>query len=529
MAKTVPGYRWSAKKCCWTFPLELKTARLLFEAFGRGLNPSDELKAWSKKAVRAERRLQRLVTADDATPQNLPRQLSEFMRPYQRADVMFMAERSCINANQAGLGKTTEVIAAALQSGAVTGPNLVIAPISSLEAVWAPEIAKWDRTPIFTGTGLKERKKALWECFEAISRGESPWLLVNPDLIEHGWAAGVRWGLVVIDEFQTMGLANPKSLFSQNLRLVSAGRRWALSGSPVAGKPMNLWAVLNWIDPETFSSRWRWAEQWLDKHQDDYGISFGDIKLGREEEFYKYHAPWIIRRLKSEVAPELPPKTYRDAWVTMSGAQARQYKKFLADAEIKLSGERMIATSKLAEYQRLKLIAFGPTILKNGAHLPTTSSPKLDALLANIQHHDGEQLLVFSQFRRVVDVTFEYLKNKKFSVEVITGKTKDRAGAVRRFQAGKTRILVISTKAAGVSLTLDNADSVHILDQTWVPDDQEQAEDRAHRLSRIHNVTVYYYRTRDTIEEQIHELNLEKVVVSAKALDKHRQILLAKR
>lgn len=526
-AKTVPGYRWSPKITAWTYPLEIKTARLLKEAFGPQLKVSDELRAWSRRAAREERRLLNLVNASDANPRNIPRQLSKFLRPYQRADVAFMGMRSCINANQAGLGKTTEVIAATIQSE-VTGPNLVIAPISSLEAVWALEIAKWCDAPVFTGTSLRDRRNTLWAAFEAIERGESPWVVVNPDLIEHGWTAGVEWGVVVIDEFHTMGLANPKSLFRQMVGPIQAQRKWALSGSPVAGKPLALWSVLNWIDPVTFSSRWRWAEQWLDKYQDDYGITFGDIKAGREEEFYRYHAPWMIRRLKSEVAPELPPKTYRDVWVKMSPAQSRQYKQFCDNAEIKLSGERMIATSKLAEYQRLKLFSFGSTVIENGAHMPTENSPKLDALIANINHHEGEQILVFSQFRRVVDVVYKHLSSKGFSVDIITGKTQDRAGAVKRFQTGKTRILVISTKAAGVSLTLDNADSVHILDQTWVPDDQEQAEDRAHRISRIHNVTVYYYRTRGTVEEYIHELNLEKVRISANVLDKHRQSILKK-
>jgi SNF2 family DNA or RNA helicase len=80
----------------------------------------------------------------------------------------------------------------------------------------------------------------------------------------------------------------------------------------------------------------------------------------------------------------------------------------------------------------------------------------------------------------------------------------------------------MTTKAGGVSITLDRADTVHLLDETWVPDDQEQAEDRIHRASRMHQVTCYYYRTKSTIEEEIADLTAEKADVNEAILDRRR-------
>lgn len=533
-AKRVPGGRFDPKRKVWSYPLSLKTARILAETFGSILEPSDDLKRWSKKATREEARLRRKATANDSQLTNLSDELMSYLKPYQRADVAFMAERSCINANQAGLGKTVEVIAASLELNRPELPNLVVSPVTSLEAVWQPAIEQLDSRPVYTGTTTTERKKAMDKAKIETRAGRACWVCINPELVKRdsmAWAATVRWGAVVVDEFHTMGLAGAKTQLTQALRKLSSERRWPLSGSPIAGVPLNFWSALNWVDPKAFPSQWAWAQQWFDSHVNHFGTSFGDIQPGREAEFYRTHAPWLIRRIKSEVAPELPPKIYRDVWVKMRPAQEKQYRKFEQDAEIRLSGQSLIGTTKLAEYQRLKFFAFGSTKMHEGLHVPTEDSPKIDQLCAKIDHHLGESQLVFTQSKRVANIVTIALQRKKYNAEILSGDTKNRAPLIELFQAGGFQIFVIVTKAAGVSITLDKADVVHILDQTWNPDDQEQAEDRAHRANRgrTNHVVVYYYRTRDTIEEQIANLNLEKTKVNVSILDLHRQELIRRR
>ena len=104
----------------------------------------------------------------------------------------------------------------------------------------------------------------------------------------------------------------------------------------------------------------------------------------------------------------------------------------------------------------------------------------------------------------------------------ITGGTQKRAEVKRSFQAGEARVCVLNTKAGGVSIDLDMADSVFIMDETWNPDDQEQAEDRAHRASRIHQVTCYYLRTMGTLEQYIKEVTDAKGRINKKTLDARR-------
>lgn len=530
-AKSVPGRSWNDNKKAWTYPLNLKTARLLRETFGAQLQVSDELRREITKRVREERRLRRLVVATDATLARLHpgSEFGDYLRPYQRADVAFMSQRSCINANQPGLGKTTEVVAAALEGEFLRLPTIVISPLTSLDAVWKPEIERWTDIPVPLGTTKAMQKRAIDEALELAQAGEPVWFLVNPEMLKTPAVADrvaeVRWGCATIDEFQMLGLSNPKTALSEVVGSLDVGRKWALSGTPIGGVPKEFWAVLNWIDKDEFSSQWQWAEQWLTKDESRFGTSFGGVQHGREKEFYNSHAPWLLRRLKSEVAPDLPPKKHRRVWVKMRPAQARQYTEFERDAEIRLSGELLVATTKLAEWSRLKLMAFGSTRIDGGQHLPTKDSPKLQGLTAELRERDAPTL-VFSQYSRVVDVTADYLTEQGFRVERFSGKTKNRSEIVRRFQAGEFDVLVMVTKAAGVSITLDAADYVDLLDETWNPNDQEQAEDRAHRISRIHQVTVTRWSTRGTLDEKIAELNLDKRVVNAKLLDEHRAKLL---
>lgn len=527
LVRAIPGARWSPSHRAWSLPLDLKVARTLAEEFGTHLQPSARLRAWSKRATREERRLRRAVTAADAKLERVSPELAQYLRPYQRADVRFMAERSCVNANQPGLGKTTEVLAATIEAGLQDRPHLVISPVVSLQTVWEPSVAALLGSETFAGTTPAQRARAMEEGREAVLvEGRPAWVMINPESFKLernvGWMAQVAWGSVTVDEFHGLGLNNPKTALHVALHRLQAERKWPLSGTPLGGIPLSLWAALRWIDPDGFGSQWRWAKQWLAAETNHFGTKFGGIQPGREREFYQTHAPWLLRRRKEEVAPELPPKTYRDVWVPMRPAQRRQYDRFIADAELRLSGQSLIATSTLAERQRLKLIALSSTKMEGRRHLPTPDSPKLEALLANIQHHAGESTLVFTQFRRVAELTAEYLCGRGLDVRTLHGKTKDRPQLVQDFQAGRFQVFVIVTKAAGFSLTLDRADSVHLLDQTENPADSEQAEDRAHRISRIHNVTVYRYFTRDSIDEETAARNAQKRATDHAVLDQHR-------
>jgi SWI/SNF-related matrix-associated actin-dependent regulator 1 of chromatin subfamily A len=140
--------------------------------------------------------------------------------------------------------------------------------------------------------------------------------------------------------------------------------------------------------------------------------------------------------------------------------------------------------------------------------------------------------VIASQHAKTVEMVYELLTGMCIPTAMITGDTsgKKRKEVIQNFQAGTgARVVVMTTTAGGVAITLDRADTVHILDETFNPDDQAQLEDRIHRASRIHQVTCYYYRTRGTIEEDIYELTREKEVTNQQILNELRLKYLGKK
>jgi SNF2 family DNA or RNA helicase len=370
-----------------------------------------------------------------------------------------------------------------------------------------------------------------------------------------------------------MGLNNPTTLASRALYDLKGERRWAMSGTPMGGRPLKLYGALKFIEPQEYSSKWRWAETWLEVEEQTVRVrggaartvrEIGGIQPGREDEFYAHHSRHMVRHLKSEVLPQLPPKQYVDVWCKMTPKQAKQYKQFADEAEVRIDEYNLTATGVLAEYARLKFFATaycdvegkikrcgacsGSGVGYHGGECdacqglgeveklklkPTFDSGKLPYLMDKLSESgidpkepSGEAVAVVgSQSVEVCEMVHRYLNEQGIPTEILTGKTVkpgERSRLVKGFQNGEFRVLVVSTLAGGVAITLDRADTVHILDETWVPDDQAQLEDRIHRASRIHQVTCFYYRTRGSIEEYIYEVTQEKAWVNNDVLDLRR-------
>jgi SNF2 family DNA or RNA helicase len=247
----------------------------------------------------------------------------------------------------------------------------------------------------------------------------------------------------------------------------------------------------------------------------------------------------------------------------MTSKQKKQYDEFAARAEAVIEDQKLNALGILAEYTRLKVFADAycdniitkevtcdacggseggcakclyTGIVTKMHPVPSAESGKLEYLLerlaeAGIDPDDpsGDACaIVASQFKDIADMVHSYLNRKGIHAEKITGDTPgtQRAEIQKKFQEGgknSPRVVVMTTTAGGVSITLDRADTVHILDETWVPDDQEQLADRAHRASRMHQVTVYTYRSKGTVEEYIEKVNVEKAAINQQILDIRRR------
>jgi SNF2 family DNA or RNA helicase len=209
----------------------------------------------------------------------------------------------------------------------------------------------------------------------------------------------------------------------------------------------------------------------------------------------------------------------------MTDTQQVQYLKFARMAEIELGDETLTATNVLAIYMRLKQFASATQRFENGILVPTEDSPKLNLLVEKLDElgiMDGSsdaQAIVASQFERMAKMVYEHLKAKGVAVSLLTGGAKGKTETVKSFQEGEAKVVVMTTDTGGVSITLDKADTVFILDEKWNPDDQTQVEDRAHRTSRMHQVTIYYIRTKETIEEYIRAVTGFKGKINKKILD----------
>src|SRR5215831_238143 len=600
--KTVPGRRFLPPERggpAWLVPLNLPTARRLRQLFGDHLHLGRDLVTWGRDAVSQEQALSSLVLSDDAELTNMPGLLpglDGFIRgettgwpdrPYQRADIKFMAATSAINGNQPRLGKTLEVIGAVYEAGVHLGPHLVVAPQTSLETVWRFELERWQRLPVFTYSGetpQRARDDMPDSIAEAMEVMKGYWLVTTPHMVRQSVDEFTfeRWNSVTVDEFHRTGLSNSKSQFFAAVKQLEADRVWFLSGTPIGGKPIKLWAPLHLMYPKAFTSKWQWAEQWLIVDQKTITVKGGNrqtvreikgIKPGKEAEFYVAHAPYMVRRLRSEVLPQLPKKLPIDVWCSMTTTQAKQYAKFQEAAELVIShveadkGQRhLLSNCILTEYLRLKQFSNAYSLVMekeekckwckgNGAvsstecwycsgtgkqvklqlH-PTEDSGKLPYLLDRLKESgidpddpDGDtQAVIASQFKGMVDMVADWLPKQGIDCVKLTGDTNhrgERAEIQRQFQSGEgPRVICMTTTAGGVAIDLGRADTCHVLDETWNSDDQEQLTDRILGAYKLHQVTCFYYRSLNTVEEYIAGVTALKSNLNDIVLDVHRQI-----
>jgi SNF2 family DNA or RNA helicase len=443
------------------------------------------------------------------------------------------------------------------EAGLDEGPQMIIAPKTSLYTVWKLELDEWVGDPVYILSGDTTRGELdtiLGKILAHQRRREPFWFVTTAAQVRKGLPAllaKMRWKTVIVDEFHKTGLTNVSgdhskgTKFGRDFRKVKRERLFLVSGTPMGGKPIKLWGCLHHMEPKMFTSKWRWAHTWLDVDEGYGGHPIiGGLRADVFDEFYPAHAQWIVRRLKSEVLPELPAKQRINVLCEMLPAQRKQYLKMERDAEIRIEEHRLTAVGVLAEYTRLKQFAsaersIATRLKRNGdeeVRLIPMASGKFEYLVERLDEvgirpkdEEGDAVaVVASQSREMVDWVAFQLNKIGIKTEKITGKISaaERASLVKRFQTGvnSPRVVAVTTTAGGVSITLDRADTVHILDETWDPDDQEQLEDRIHRISRIHQVTAYYYRSIGTIEEKIHEATEGKAVTTKNVMDIHRQI-----
>lgn len=371
---------------------------------------------------------------------------------------------------------------------------------------------------------------------------------------------GIKWAGVIVDEsHQTLaGASGDKKKQSKQrqglgaLDVAPGGLRIAISGTPFRGKTENLWGTLNWLYPEKYTSYWNWIKRHYGMTKSDTGFGSGLAKGDHvldEKRFFNELRPIMVRRTKQEVRKSLKPKFYGGrhlvpeddttpvaVWLEMSTRQAAQYREIERNALINVgTADEITINGFLAEMTRCKQVAV--SCLKADGYkadgsdkvVPIFPSNKADWIYDFLDERisAGTKTIVASQFTSFLTILSDELNKQGVAHYLLIGKTTEvqREKIKVEFQKPTGEmVILLNTKSGGTSLTLDLADDCVIVDQTWIPDDQEQVEDRIHRVSRDHQVTIWNLSSLGTIDEDIAVLNNERGEAIISILDRQRGI-----
>jgi superfamily II DNA or RNA helicase len=441
-----------------------------------------------------------------------PRTLKADLRPYQKDGfswLVFLHELNSggILADDMGLGKTVQAIALLLwaKSKYKRKLNLVVAP-TSVVPNWEREIAKFApglKTVVWQGPNRSQRAPELEKADVMIT--SYALLRRDEELLQ---ALDLRY--VILDEAQH--IKNPMSQTARSAKKLGSERRLALTGTPIENRLSELWSIFDFVSPgllgtlKTFEER---IARPIDRGDMDTAQRLrGTIK------------PFVMRRLKRDVAADLPDKIEQEMIVPLAEEQSKLYKQVLGQvrksvlSEVEKKGVSKAQIQILAALTRLRQVACDPRLMK----LPDTDfdaddSGKLGALREIIDEAiDGNhRVLVFSQFVEMLNHIRAALDTDGVQYEYLDGSTKNRIDRVDRFNEDtNVPVFLISLKAGGTGLNLTGADTVVHFDPWWNPAVEDQATDRAHRIGQTKNVNVYKLIAAGTVEEKILELSAKK-------------------
>ncbi len=443
--------------------------------------------------------------------------LDEVLRPYQKQGVawlQFLRDNHFggILADEMGLGKTLQTLAflnSLFKNRKLAGPALIVCP-TSLVFNWQAEAKKF--TPDLTVLALHGAGRH--KLFEAIPKSDlviTSYALIRRDAERY---QGLEFDTLVLDEAQH--IKNRQTQNAVAVKEVRAGQRLVLTGTPMENSVLDLWSIFDFLMPGYLGGAQEFRERYENPIARDKDLA-AQSRLGRRLR------PFILRRLKREVAKDLPAKLEQVSYCELTDDQQEVYKQVLAVSRNEvmaavgangLAKSRMIVLNALL---RLRQICCDLRLLKlDEAKFTDESSGKLELFGELLEEaiDGGHRVLVFSQFVSMLALLKEKLTADKMEFCYLDGATTNRGAVVEKFQANdKLPVFLISLKAGGVGLNLTGADTVIHFDPWWNPAVEDQATDRAHRIGQTRVVTSYKLITRGTVEEKILALQQRKRAV----------------
>ena len=559
----------------WSYPLSLATCFAFRRVFGQELTVLPALSQWAREEMQRQHSLETLreeqIEAVDLSrvEREAPRLFAAVQaRKHEITGAGFLLTgRQVILGDDPGLGKTLQALAAIVQDDA--REIIVLCRLSAEIAVWEKETKRWaPGIAVYVADGTAAQRQKVFNEYSdhpVTIPGTRKMLVCNLEMVrtrkpaeeggkpahKHPFLFSRKWDAIVVDESHNL-LASKANTMSKNITqqrygamllracLRPNGLVIAMSGTPFRSKLEKAWGTLNFVRPDIFGSFWKWAETYFGVDKSGaYGWVVGDGSAVLEprdpQAWDAMLRPYYLKRTKADAAPDLPPIEYagtpidagdpdspRYVQLEMLPEQAKLYAQMVKDSEATIDGKRFTATGVLAEITRKRQFANAAAKLGGGRTvLPVMPSNKLSWLIDFMQEREGTgiKVVVASSFTEMVELAASVLRAEGFVVETLTGETspRDRARLVERFQdpANPLQVVVLNRDAGGESITLDAADDMVVIDQPWISDRDEQLENRIHRLSRMHNVTVYRLVSIGTIDEWMANLtDTQKAAIS---------------
>ncbi|XP_050474454.1 ATP-dependent helicase brm-like [Bombus huntii] len=461
-----------------------------------------------------------------------------------------------ILADEMGLGKTIQTIALVtylMEKKKVNGPFLIIVPLSTLSN-WVLEFEKWAPSVVVVSyKGSPANRRAIQSQMRATKFNV---LLTTYEYVikDKAVLAKLQWKYMIIDEGHRMKNHHCKLTQVLNTHYL-APHRLLLTGTPLQNKLPELWALLNFLLPSIFKSCSTF-EQWFNA---PFATTGEKVELNEEEtiliirRLHKVLRPFLLRRLKKEVESQLPDKVEYIIKCEMSGLQKVLYKHMqskgvlLTDGSEKGKQGKGGAKALMNTIVQLRKLCNHPFMFqaieeKYCEHVGTQGSgivtgpdlyrasgkfELLDRILPKLKV-TNHRVLLFCQMTQLMTIMEDYLNWRGFKYLRLDGATKaeDRGGLLKKFNdpGSEYFLFLLSTRAGGLGLNLQAADTVIIFDSDWNPHQDLQAQDRAHRIGQKNEVRVIRLMTVNSVEERIlaaakYKLNMDEKIIQAGMFD----------
>ena len=441
-----------------------------------------------------------------------PTSLKGELRPYQRMGYAWLKALSetgfgGVLADDMGLGKTIQTLALLAQRHLEEGtdrPSLLIVP-TTLIGNWRIEARKF--VPSLKLLVLHGPNRHRHFC-------EIPdhHLIITTYPLLHQDSQrlfSTDYEIAVLDEAQAV--KNPTSGVAKRIRDIRARQRIALTGTPMENNLQELWALYDWLVPGLLGNRKQFTKNYrtpIEKRGDHAKQRLLTARV----------KPFLLRRTKREVTPELPQRTIIDEMITLEGAQATLYESIRTTMDRQVRNAiamKGLAASQIAILDallKLRQVCCDPGLVKLNAARKVTKSAKRERLLELLEElvAEGHKVLIFSQFVEMLKLIEQDIVAQGWGYSMLHGSTRHRDEQVAAFQSGKLPLFLLSLKVGGTGLNLTAADTVIVYDPWWNPATEQQAMDRAHRIGQDKPVFVHRLIAENTVESVIQRMQLRK-------------------